>query len=226
MLYSSASISAWRKHPRPGGVMTTTMEIGMTKNFHQRRAGSRRLAWMFFLVPGLINSDRVGASDNDTGSTVPQLNMTIWQAIDALARQIPFTKDKIEKVLGIALQTESNDKFVIPPKSFHPYVGERIQLDGGVVIEDVDFRISHRRNDPGFLVIHVAGACIGLASVRSNYRDLTITGHPRGRSLDEATAYSSSLGWGRLSFGFRERNPDCVASVSFDPEKKEVDVAN
>jgi hypothetical protein len=67
------------------------------------------------------------------------------------------------------------------------------------------------------------GECISLDTVRSRYGNLKITDFPRGRSLDEATSYSTFPAWGKLSFGFTERNPDCLAYVVINPKSPEAD---
>ncbi|TKC83119.1 hypothetical protein FAZ69_25865 [Trinickia terrae] len=148
-----------------------------------------------------------------------QLEMTLWQTIDALIQQIPFTRAKVENVLKIRFVDSDPSNYAIQPSSFQPLDGGPIKLSDGVVIGNVDLRISNKEGDPGFLVLNLAGACIGLDAVRAHYGDLRITDFPRGRSLDEVTAHSAFLNWGGLNFGFRERNPDCLAGVSFDPRK-------
>ena len=51
--------------------------------------------------------------------------------------------------------------------------------------------------------------------IATKYGNLTLTEAPRGRSPDEETKYEAKTGWGRLVFGFAERNPDCLSSVGF-----------
>ncbi|MEZ0190469.1 hypothetical protein AB9X41_14670 [Ralstonia solanacearum] len=144
-----------------------------------------------------------------------QPKMTVWQAIDALTQQIPFSKTKIENLLSTRLiETDEGGNDV-----FQFFKSNPIKLSDGVVIENVDLRIKRTGPHSGFLVLSVGGSCIGIDAVRTHYSDLRITDTPRGHSLDEVTSHSASLPWGELSFSFKERNPNCLSSVAFDPKK-------
>lgn len=142
--------------------------------------------------------------------------MNLWQTIEGLTRRIPFTKAGVEAFLGVALrETEQSNPH------FQFFDGPEVALDQGVVIAALDLRIKRKGGHSGFLVLELAGPCITLPQVRSYYHQLELTQIPRGRSLDETTVHSAMLPWGKLSFGFREKNPDCLAMVVFDPKNPE-----
>jgi hypothetical protein len=137
---------------------------------------------------------------------------TLWQAIAAATQQLPFSQAKMEEVFSVALSERDRRHDI----SF--LAGGGAVLADGCVIDKVDLRIGNGPTSfPGFLVLDVSGPCITLAQVRSHYSDLLITGAPRGHSLDEATWHSAMLPWGKLSFGFAERNRACLARIAFDP---------
>ena len=139
--------------------------------------------------------------------------MTLWQAIDALPRQIPFTKIRIERLLSAELvETDEGGNDLL-----RFFKSNRVKLLDGVVIENVDLRIKRVGPDPGFLVLDTGGSCVTIEDVRLHYKNLRITDRPRGRSLEEVTSHTTTLSWGTLSFGFKERNRKCLASVAFDP---------
>ena len=143
-----------------------------------------------------------------------QPKMTLWQAIDALAKQIPFSKIKIENLFSTQLaETDEGGNDV-----FQFFKSNPIKVSEGVAIENVDLRIKRAGPHPGFLVLSIGGNCIGIDAVRAHYNELKITDTPRGHSLDEVTSHSAMLQWGELSFSFKERNPNCLASVAFDPK--------
>ncbi|EEA01360.1 conserved hypothetical protein [Burkholderia sp. H160] len=147
-----------------------------------------------------------------------QPDMTLWQTIDALVQQIPFTKAKVESVLATHLVDRDTSKDPIQNTAFQFYVGGPAKLADGVVVGNVDLRIRNHAGHPGFLVLgKFSGECVTLATVRAHYGNLKITDTPRGHSLDETTAFSAFLPWGTLSFAFAERNRDCLEGVSFDP---------
>ena len=141
--------------------------------------------------------------------------MTLWQAIDALARQVPFTRSKVQAALSVALIERDNPSNEL----FQFYKSNPVKLAEGVEIENVDLRVKRSGGHPGLVVLSTDGACVSLGDVRARYGDLEITGTPRGRSLDEETMHSTQLPWGKLSFGFRERKPDCLSSVVLNPRK-------
>lgn len=156
-----------------------------------------------------------------TGQTgdlqMTQQKMTLWQAIDALSHQIPFSKVKVEKLLSTHLtETDEGGNDV-----FQFFKSSPVDLLDGVVIENVDLRIKRIGPNPGFLVLNTGGSCITLDDVRAHYKDLRVTDRPRGRSLDEVTSHTTTLPWGDLSFSFKESNRECLASVVLNPQKRE-----
>ncbi|MCL2626149.1 MAG: hypothetical protein FWD46_04960 [Cystobacterineae bacterium] len=141
--------------------------------------------------------------------------MSLWQVIEALAEQIPFSKQKVESVLGTQLtETEEggNDLFQF-------FESPPLPLADGVVISNIDLRLKRGGGHPGFLVLEVGGVCLRLEQIRKKYTQLSIRELPRGRSLEEETSFSQMLPWGQLSFGFKERNRECLASIAFEPKK-------
>jgi hypothetical protein len=148
-------------------------------------------------------------------TTMTTKEMSLWQAIEALTQQIPFTKAKVERVLSTVLTETDNTGNDV----FQFYESPSLGLKDGVAITNVDLRIKRRGVHPGFMVLEIGGTCVTLKEARVHYSDLVITGSPSGRSLDDATSHSSMQSWGRLSFGFSERNPDCLAYIAFDPKK-------
>ena len=139
--------------------------------------------------------------------------MTLWQAIDSLARQIPFSKVKVETVLSVRLDEVHRSTYTVF------FEGGPSDLADARRIAKVDLRLGSDPGSLGFLVLNVDGACVGLEQIRSRYGSLELTDTPRGRSLDEVTSHSVQLPWGKLSFSFKVRNPECLASIAFKPRK-------
>lgn len=142
-----------------------------------------------------------------------QIAMTLWQAIDAVSAQIPLSVVKIERTLATTLCDTH------PPGDdmVQFFEGTPVRLADGVEVSGIDLRIRREGPRSGFLVLALQGRCVSLAEIRQRYANLILTESPRGRSLEEATGHSVTLGWGSLSFGFKERNPACLAFVAFDP---------
>lgn len=187
--------------------MTNTLRI---------KSNARYFLHVFSLVLCLAGCAQAnGQNIRDVQMT--QQEMTLWQAIDALSHQIPFSKVKVEKLLSTHLtETDEGGNDV-----FQFFQSNPVKLLDGVVIENVDLRIKRIGPNPGFLVLNTGGSCITIDDVRTHYKDLRITDRPRGRSLDEVTSHTTTLPWGDLSFSFKESNRKCLASVVLNPQKAE-----
>ncbi|WP_243842666.1 hypothetical protein [Paraburkholderia caballeronis] len=178
---------------------------------------------MLGVLIGLAGCSLAHGQRNEGTQMTTQPTMTIWQAIDALARQIPFTKAKVETVLLTRLVVKDTSGNPIQNTAFQFYTGGPVKLSDDAVISNVDLRIRHKEGHPGFLVLDLDGECISLDAVRSHYSILNITNVPHGHSPDEMMGYTTLKAWGKLSFGFTERHPDCLAAVSFNPKMLEAD---
>jgi len=182
----------------------------MTKNIPPKNSVRR---WFLIALAGWLAGCGLTNEMQLKENTMTTKNMTLWQAIETLAQQIPFTKAKIEGFLSTVLTETDNTGNDV----FQFYKSNRIELGDGVEISNVDLRIKRHGPHPGFMVLDINGTCIKLDQVRSHYGEMQITDMPRGHSLDEVTSYTAKRPWGELSFSFAERNPVCLASIAFDP---------
>ena len=139
--------------------------------------------------------------------------MTLWQAIESVVQLVPFTKAKIERLFSIALSESRRSAHT----SF--LVGEDVSLANGWHIAKVDLRLGLDVNEPELLILELDGLCTTIEQVKDHYGSLQIAGIPTGRSPSEETSHSKDMPWGRLSFGFADRNPKCLTSVAFAPTK-------
>lgn len=154
-------------------------------------------------------------SAQSTEKMTIKLNSSLWSVIESLSRQIPFSKHKVETTLSTILLEENTDGNDV----FQFFRSEPLELSDGVVLSRIDLRIKRGGGHPGFAVLNVAGTCVTLDEIRRHFGNLTVTEIPRGRSLDDATSHTAFLSWGKLSFGFAERKPSCLAWVSFNPNQ-------
>lgn len=70
------------------------------------------------------------------------------------------------------------------------------------------------------LSLDIEGTCLTLSDVRSRYPKLDLTDVPHGHSWEEQTLWTSTQAWGRVSFGFKAKNPDCLCSVTMRPPSR------
>lgn len=139
--------------------------------------------------------------------------MTLWQVVDALIRQAPLNRTKVESVLSVQLRTQHHDRHV------DWYESDPIVLADQVVIEDVDLRTDAGGGGAGFLVLPLGGACVSPSQIRSHFSHVYLSSLPDSPAPERLKFYSTDVPWGKLHFGFRQGNPDCLATLSFDPRE-------
>ncbi|MET0383073.1 MAG: hypothetical protein ABW032_06580 [Burkholderiaceae bacterium] len=135
----------------------------------------------------------------------------LWDLVKSLEDNEPLTKHFVEQALQTKLEAHADSSnSVVEFFKCGP-----VKLQSGILTK-IDFRFTKERPESNFLILSITGPCVSFAQVRQRYGNLKITNIPRGRSLEEMTSHSVDLEWGRLSFGFRARNPNCLAAISFD----------
>lgn len=156
-------------------------------------------------IPMLFALNAQAASPATPGPNAPM--KSFWQLLEEISRQIPWTVENVQGVLGTSL-----DKFKAGNPIMSFYRSPDFQLSDGLMVHAV-LGLHPDRPRQGHLTLTLDGACLTLAEVRSRYQALQLTDAPRGRSPDESTTYSEAQPWGRLSFGFPVKNPDCLGFV-------------
>lgn len=144
-----------------------------------------------------------------------QLNLSVWQLIEDI-QAAPFTLAGVEKILGQTLveQTQKSNEY------FQFFSGQELALAGNSRIVKIDLRLPRgTSNSKGMLAIHLGGECITMQQVSQQFADLAVTGMPRGGSLEEATTYTANTAWGKVSFGFQQKKPDCLRYLVFNTGK-------
>lgn len=69
----------------------------------------------------------------------------------------------------------------------------------------------------GIAYFALRGRCLDLATIKSRYAGLKLTGIPRSPLPSENTVWSVFGSWGKLSFVFANGDPGCVGEISLDP---------
>ncbi|ALV06032.1 hypothetical protein [Roseateles depolymerans] len=142
--------------------------------------------------------------------------LDLWTLVDDLPTRTPFDKEKIEQALRIVLIQDEE----LTNEYFTALKGGPVSLAREVDIEAVSLRVSVKEPTEKWLLnLTVAGKCVARSDVLARYPRLEVTNAPRGRSPNEETSYSRKELWGKLSFGFAQRNPDCLSSVLFTGPK-------
>lgn len=139
--------------------------------------------------------------------------ITLWQAIQRLTQQIPFTRESVEAALSVSLSLQASKR------RMNDYRSQSIQLAEGVVIDDVDLRVSQTGDFPGFMVLSISGTCISQQQIKGRYPHVHLSELPHTQSPNGEWFYSTRLPWGELNFGFKQGDPHCLASLSFAPYK-------
>ncbi|MBJ7223527.1 MULTISPECIES: hypothetical protein [unclassified Brenneria] len=135
--------------------------------------------------------------------------LTLWQAIDQLGQQIPFTPQKVGQALGTSLQVEEQTA------ARTRWAGGPVTLRGHMRVEQVGLtsRPSATTQSKTVVGLYLGGACITHDQIKAQYGTLQLRSGPRGRSANESAVWESTQPWGQLSFSFRQDNPHCLHSV-------------
>lgn len=135
----------------------------------------------------------------------------LWGMVAEVMNERSFTRTGIEKIMGVHFKEESKTDAQISFSSSGP------ALDN-IRIDKVNLRNSSIATRSGILVLDISGSCVPLSEVKAQYPQLKITQAPRGGSLDDETVFTSVSAWGEISFGFKEKNRDCLAAIIFEPK--------
>jgi len=136
-----------------------------------------------------------------------------WNFIDAIARDQPFRKDNLERLLDARLVRETKNAY------FTMYSMERrgkgphpVRLGG------IDLRVKTGDPDhPGFLVLEIAGPQVSIGDLRLRYPGGSFTPPPPGNLSDDPEyTFATKEPWGQLMFGVSS-GTNIVKSISFHP---------
>jgi len=194
------------------------MENGMTTNIcrgvkNSASLNDRLLKKLLLLLLAMVATACQSSTYASKDNTMIQLNLSVWQLIEDVQATRMALPD-IEKILGQTLveQTQKSNNY------FKFYSGQPVALAAGATIAKIDLRLPQpTHNATGMLVLDIGGECITVEQVNQIFPNLTITGMPRGTSLEEATTLTDKTTWGEIRFGFQQKRPDCLGYLVFEP---------
>ena len=166
------------------------------------------IALLVLMLSACISEPAMGETEMKT------IDLNLWQTIDASALQILFTQAKMESVLNTQFFESDNGANNV----FRFFDSKPVRLKDKIIIFNADLHLKRQRNHPGFMVLNLSGSCLSLQQVRTHYSDLKLTEIPSGAPLDEEVTYSVQQPWGNLSFGFKDRNAQCLTYVAMDTD--------
>lgn len=139
---------------------------------------------------------------------------TLWQAIERLAKQMPFNPAKVEQALGTTLAVRAQTPYMTQWVGGGPIsLSDDLYIEGSSLALGPDGEF----NDRSGLTIELGGTCITVEQVRQEFGALQVTQTPRGHSAEETTVHVSSQPWGRISFAFKASDPNCLSRVGIRP---------
>jgi len=160
-----------------------------------------------------------GAEDGQTARVTSLDNDLIFKKIKSLEQMTVISRRGIESLLGSRFNELPGKRnmryFEISDKKISPHAG----------FTGADLRVN-ARNSEAILILDVVKTCPCKDDVLRRYPGAVISNHPRGHSLDEETSYTVERQWGGLTFGFKERSPECLSSVTVTFESPDVDGAD
>jgi hypothetical protein len=140
---------------------------------------------------------------------------TLWQALTAVGAQMPFTREKLEKALGVPFTLKERTEYTSLWVAGPVLLKDQVQVTSITLLLDPKDRFD---DESSGATLQLAGRCVPLSEVRTHHADLKITQFPRGRSPQETTVHTARAPWGRISFGFKESRRECLSEVTFGPE--------
>jgi hypothetical protein len=164
-----------------------------------------------FLAPLMLACQQVNASDGARST-----HMKLEELLQRLEQERPWTPAKIESVLGVTpVLYEANEYWT-------KYLAGPVELEEGVTVEKLRFSLKNATQAVPRFTVYLSddSSCVTRQRITSTYPDIQMDYQniPRGRSLDEQIYYDAKRAWGELSFGFKERRPDCLSSIIFRTE--------
>jgi len=134
-----------------------------------------------------------------------------WNCIDAIARDQPFRKDNLERLLDARLERESANAY------FTMYSLERRGRGPHPVrITAIDLRVkTGDPGHPGFLHLEITNPQVSIGELRSRYPGGSITPAPPGNLADDPEyTFATREPWGQIMFGVSS-GTSIVKSISF-----------
>jgi hypothetical protein len=136
----------------------------------------------------------------------------IMQLVQALARSGPLTRAKVSALLGVQLEIADENAYFVFLKGKGP------QLPDGTAVQSIDLRLAKANPDHhGAIALEISGRCLTLADLKRIFPKLELVDVPRGRTHDESFSYAATGPEATVNFGFKERAPNCVSSISVKP---------
>lgn len=145
------------------------------------------------------------------GTAMDPTMSALNQLVERFSAAAPIDRHRAERILGVPLHHRDSTKTQA--------IWQARDIRSGPLTLAVELResVAGSGGTPGaLLAIDVTSGCVHAEDVAAHYKPWTLTDIPRGRSLDEQTSWSREERWGRLSFGFAERRPECLASIVFE----------
>jgi hypothetical protein len=143
---------------------------------------------------------------------ISKKNMNLEELVQNLSEAHPWTLEGVSGVLGQQFVEVSHTSATTS------YEASLFSYEEGLLIESVELRQKTKTADTVRLILELGdeSACFTLDRIKKTYPKLVITGTPNG-APGSKTHFSAETSWGRVSFGFREKRRECLASVTFIP---------
>lgn len=182
------------------------MAISMIRILHPHCRRRNRI-WLSFALLIAVFTPVVGCASKQI---MQNSTNSLESLIEKLRKSKAFDQATVEAALGKKLMLTSENS------SFTFFEAKNVALeDYKLSLADYRTPISASATAGPLLNLTVTGPCLKKSAVEAKYGPLSVTNAPSGRSLDEELGLSRGEPWGILSFGFAERNPDCLRSITF-----------
>lgn len=145
-------------------------------------------------------------------------DVAMVEDVAEIAKQVSamrsWDRASVERLIGHRLDLQAGDG----PFAF--FVASNVRI--GRLRVNVDFRWPRPNSGAkagALLAFDLSAGCPSRKNVLDRFAPLTLTDVPHGHSLEERSYWSRVFPNYKLSFGFPERAPECLAGFVFNQER-------
>jgi hypothetical protein len=163
------------------------------------------------------SSATVAPMSTTTSPEAPMLQHPdgLWPLVAALSSAVPLTPTTFGTQLHTPVTGTGHDEHT------SVWEGSPISLADGVVVTSSELRADPggEWGEHGLATLDVAGRCVGVEEIKSNYPNARFTGRPEDLGGGPPPRWSSPQPWGTLHFTLNRTPTPCLTNVIFTAEQ-------
>ena len=140
---------------------------------------------------------------------IMKLDMNIFCLLNLLEANMPLTRQKIMDAGFELLRIEEGQKR-------GSYAATPIELNDGVILDDIEFREVNGSPENGTLfILNIKNKRITRRELEENLGEFTLYGIPRGHSINEKIVYRKRVGKFDILAAYGQEERDLLIGIAF-----------